>query len=70
MDKPISIKINELCEGMADLLNKSEIPFYIVVPYMESMLAQVKQVAEQQKKIELKEYQEYLKAQKEGELDV
>ena len=70
MEKPISVKINELCEGMADLLNKSDIPFYIIVPYMDSMLAQVKQAAVHQKIMEKKEYEEYLKSQKEGKSDV
>lgn len=56
MNKPMSVKINNFCDGLAALLNEAELPFYVLEPYMKNALEEVHTAAEKQRKIELEAY--------------
>lgn len=60
MEKPISVKIEEFCNGMAALLNNAELPFYILEPYVMNTCKQVSEAAEKQRRSEKMQYQNYL----------
>jgi hypothetical protein len=60
MEKPISVKIEEFCNGIAALLNNAELPFYILEPYVMNTCKQVSEAAEKQRRSEKMQYQNYL----------
>ena len=61
MNKPMSVKINDFCNGIANLINDSELPFYITEIYLKNALEETHKAAVKQRQQELSMYNEFLK---------
>ena len=59
-NKPMSIVISELKEGIVTIVNNSGLPLYITEMILKDILSDVTMVSNQVKE---KEYQEYVKAE-------
>lgn len=70
MEKPLSVKIHDFCNNFSNLLNSSELPFYILEIYVEKGLMQVKQCADEQRQKELEQYHDFLKKEGKNEQDI
>ena len=53
---PVSMRINVLKNGLATLINTSNLPPYIVEPILKDLHAEVSELAEEQAKKEAEEY--------------
>ena len=61
MDKPISVLIDEYKKNFTDLLNNSQLPFWLLLMITEPFLTQMRQVADMQAKEEKEAYEASLK---------
>ena len=59
-NKPMSIAINELKEGIVTIVNNSGLPIYIAEMILKDILSDVTMVSNQ---VREKEYQEYVQAE-------
>lgn len=64
MEKPISIRLDEMKTKMVDAINSTELPMYLVEGPLKELLSEVQTVAAQQKR---KEREAYEKAESEEE---
>jgi len=56
MDKPITILREEFKRGMAELINGSGLPYFLIEDVLKDYLVQVSTFARQQYEIDLKTY--------------
>lgn len=59
MQKPISLIIEETKRSLAQIINDSELPIYVLLPMLKDLYAEAQQLYAQ---VALKEQQEYKKA--------
>ena len=63
MNKPITIKREELKECIMNTINCSGLPAFIIEPILQEFLIEVKNAAKRHYEHDLKEYEEYLQSQ-------
>lgn len=61
MEKPITVKIDELINNIAHTINESGLPLWLVEQPIKDILAQVSEGAKNEKEHERKAYEESLK---------
>lgn len=62
MNKPITIIREEVKQGIADIINNSGLPAFIIEPIIQEFLVEVKNVAKLQYERDLEQYNLQLKA--------
>lgn len=67
MDKPISVLIDEYKKNFTDLLNNSQLPFWLILMITEPFLTQMRQVADMQAREEKEAYEASLNEETKGE---
>ena len=63
MEKPISVIYEEFKEELANLINGSGLPAFMVEPVLQDYLSEIKMIKERQYQIEKARYEESLKTQ-------
>lgn len=61
MNKPITLKYEELKHGLADLINNSGLPAFVVESILKEFLLETKDVAKKQYELDKVKYEESLK---------
>ena len=67
MNKPIVLVREEFKQNLADVINKSGLPPFVIEPIMQSYLEEVRIAAQNQLETEKTRYEQYLKAQADKE---
>ena len=62
MNKPITIIREEVKQGIADIINNSGLPAFIIEPIIQEFLIEIKNVAKLQYEHDLEQYNLQLKA--------
>lgn len=58
MDKPLSLRLNELRQELAQVINSAQIPLYLVEPIIKEIAIEVSAAAKQQADAEKAKYEE------------
>lgn len=70
MDKPQSVVFEELKQGIAQMINDSGLPAFMIEPMIRDFLMEIRDVAKSQYEYEKKQYDAYLASQdKPAEVD-
>lgn len=63
MDKPSTLAYRDLIDDITNVINKSDLPPFVVIPVMKEILAQLVQLDEQQYKCDEAKYRAALQAE-------
>lgn len=66
MDKPLVVAINDFREEIAKLINNSGIPIGIITDILKLLIPALENVAQEEYKVALQEYQKNIKDNKEN----
>ena len=58
MDKPLSMRLDELRQEIAKVINEAKIPMYLVDPITRDIAIEVSAAAKQQAELERQKYEE------------
>lgn len=58
MDKPLSLRLNELRQTLAQTINSAQLPLYLVEPIVKEIAIEVSSAAQQQADAEKAKYEE------------
>lgn len=61
MKKPLSILRDDFIKNLADVINKSSLPAFIITPILQTFLEEVKQIEKKQLNEDKIKYANYLK---------
>ena len=64
MEKPITLIYEELKNNLADIINNSGLPAFIIEPVLQNYLNEVKNIEKKQYEYDKKEYEESLEKEK------
>lgn len=65
IEKPIILQLEETRIEMVNLINKSDLPYFIVIPMLEDLLRQLRELNQKQYEEERRNYEEQLKEMEE-----
>lgn len=60
MNKPITIVYEELKQDLANLINKSGLPAFVIEPMLQNYLNEIKTIAQKQYLADKEQYNEFL----------
>lgn len=61
MEKPLSILRDDFIKNLADVINKSSLPAFIITPVLQTFLEEIKQIEKKQLNEDKIKYANYLK---------
>lgn len=67
MEKPITIRITEFDQKLADLINESDLPRWKVFDEIQKMVAQLQTVVQREAQLEAESWRKFQEEQKEKE---
>lgn len=67
MEKPISLRIKELKEGLVKAANESQLTCTLMLPYIKELYVQVQEGARMELEKDIREYEQSLKGDSEDE---
>lgn len=70
MEKPITVKVKEMNEGIVKAINNASLPAWKVRDELNKILAQVNNLATQEEERELAEWAKEVETEKEKENDI
>jgi hypothetical protein len=59
--KPVLVARQELADGIVELINKSELPLFVVQPLIENLAKSIQNAVQRQYEMEKQEYETSLK---------